>query len=85
MAIKKCMKAIKHCLSRLGQRIRVVETIKKGAFMSISNEKRRMHIKDLNDNFALQAKNLDLTNDGQTYKSLRTARAWTKFLARFYQ
>ena len=53
--------------------------------MSILNEKRKMHIKDLNDNFALQAKNLDLTNDGQRYKSIRTARAWTKFLAKSYK
>jgi len=41
----------------------------------------KTHITKLNAQFEAQAKKLDLTNDGQRYKSIRTARAWTKFLA----
>ena len=41
-----------------------------------------MTITQLNADFEAQAKALDLTNDGLRYKSLKTARAWTKFLAR---
>jgi len=39
-------------------------------------------ITELNAAFEAQAKKLDLINDGQLYKSIRTARAWTKFLAK---
>jgi len=39
-------------------------------------------ISKLNAEFEAQAKKLDLTNDGQRYKSIRTARAWTKFLTK---
>ena len=53
--------------------------------MSIHDEHKKMRIKNLVVLFEIQAEKLDLTNDGQTYKSLRTARAWTKFLARFYK
>jgi len=48
-----------------------------GKINGMTNEK----ITKLNAGFEAQAKKLDLTNDGLRYKSIRTARAWTKFLA----
>ena len=53
--------------------------------MSIHDEHKKMRIKNLVVLFEMQEEKLDLTNDGQRYKSLRTARAWTRFLARFYK
>ena len=53
--------------------------------MSIHDEQKKMHIKNLNVIFEAREEKLDFTNEGQRYKSIRTARAWTKFLARFYK
>jgi len=47
----------------------------------MTNQRQQMTIIQLNADFEAQAKGLDLTNDGQRYKSIRTARIWTKFLA----
>lgn len=41
-----------------------------------------MDISKLNAEFEAQTKALDLTSNGQLYKSIKTARAWTKFLAK---
>jgi len=47
----------------------------------MTNQRQQMTITELNAAFEAQAKKLDLTNEGLRYKSIRTARAWTKFLA----